>query len=343
MKKILLILALIAATADAQTSMTPCWLSGSATTCIKPVNVASGGTGLASGTSGGVLAYTASGTLASSGALTSNAVVIGGGAGVVPTVVTNNSTGTNEFLTQSSSGTPAWAALVAGDLPVATSGANGAMSTTTQTMAGAKTWNDNQVFKTGSGATQMGSYTSSGWVIGTVSNTSDETDVYGGDTSSDPGLKVIDTASASTTGVVAFKVQLVNEVTGNIFAAWATNSNGIIGSVSSSGTTAVLYNTTSDARLKTGVTDVTGAIDKMRSVRPVDFTWKADGRQDQGFLAQELQQVYPYAVSGDPDSDVTRAPMAIDYGRITPLLAAAIKDLIKENDALKARLDAADL
>lgn len=79
--------------------------------------VAQGGTNLASGTSGGVLAYTASGTLASSGALTANAVVIGGGAGVVPSVVTNNSTGTNEFLTQSSSGAPAWAALLAADIP----------------------------------------------------------------------------------------------------------------------------------------------------------------------------------------------------------------------------------
>lgn len=46
--------------------------------------VANGGTGLTSGTSGGVLAYTASGTLASSGALTASQLVIGGGAGVVP-------------------------------------------------------------------------------------------------------------------------------------------------------------------------------------------------------------------------------------------------------------------
>ena len=47
--------------------------------------VANGGTGLTAGTSGGVLAYTASGTLASSGALTQYGVVLGGGAGAVPT------------------------------------------------------------------------------------------------------------------------------------------------------------------------------------------------------------------------------------------------------------------
>lgn len=52
--------------------------------------VANGGTGITSGTSGGVLAYTASGTLASSGALTANLPVIGGGAGAAPTVGTRS-------------------------------------------------------------------------------------------------------------------------------------------------------------------------------------------------------------------------------------------------------------
>ena len=50
--------------------------------------VASGGTGLTAGTSGGVLAYTASGTLASSGALTASALVLGGGAGAAPATTT---------------------------------------------------------------------------------------------------------------------------------------------------------------------------------------------------------------------------------------------------------------
>lgn len=58
-------------------------ISGTAT-------VGQGGTGLTSGTSGGIVAFTASGTLASSGALTANAPVIGGGAGVAPTVGTKS-------------------------------------------------------------------------------------------------------------------------------------------------------------------------------------------------------------------------------------------------------------
>ena len=52
------------------------------------VPVSSGGTGLTSGTSGGVLYYSASGTLASSAALAASALVIGGGAGVAPSTTT---------------------------------------------------------------------------------------------------------------------------------------------------------------------------------------------------------------------------------------------------------------
>jgi hypothetical protein len=52
------------------------------------IAVANGGTGLTTGTSGGVLAFTAAGTIASSAALAANALVIGGGAGVAPSTTT---------------------------------------------------------------------------------------------------------------------------------------------------------------------------------------------------------------------------------------------------------------
>ena len=52
------------------------------------VPVANGGTGLTAGTSGGILAYTATGTLASSALLAANALMIGGGAGVAPSTTT---------------------------------------------------------------------------------------------------------------------------------------------------------------------------------------------------------------------------------------------------------------
>jgi len=84
--------------------------------------VASGGTALTAGTSGGVLAYTASGTLASSGALTQYGVVIGGGAGAVPT---STAVGTAaQVLTSNGSG-------VAPTFQTPASGASGANPTAT--------------------------------------------------------------------------------------------------------------------------------------------------------------------------------------------------------------------
>lgn len=50
--------------------------------------VANGGTGLTAGTSGGVLYYSTTGTLASSNALAANNLVIGGGAGTAPSTIT---------------------------------------------------------------------------------------------------------------------------------------------------------------------------------------------------------------------------------------------------------------
>lgn len=89
--------------------------SGNLSSCTSvPVNqatgtlaVANGGTGLTSGTSGGVLYYSATGTLASSGALTANALVIGGGAAAAPST-TSTGTGVLTFL-----GTPSSANLAA--------------------------------------------------------------------------------------------------------------------------------------------------------------------------------------------------------------------------------------
>ena len=66
-------------------------VDGSALTNLSPaslssaVSVAKGGTGLTSGTSGGIPYFNAANTIASSTALTTNGVVLGGGAGAAPT------------------------------------------------------------------------------------------------------------------------------------------------------------------------------------------------------------------------------------------------------------------
>ncbi len=95
--------------------------AGGGTVTYEIVPVAAGGTNLASGTSGGIPGYTAPGTMASSGLLTANALVLGGGAGATPTVLGSLGT-TTTVLHGNAAGAPTFGAVsltvdVSGNLP----------------------------------------------------------------------------------------------------------------------------------------------------------------------------------------------------------------------------------
>lgn len=90
------------------------------------LGVSNGGTNLSAGTSGGILGFTASGTLASSIALTANALVLGGGAGATPTPLGSLGT-TTTVLHGNAGGAPTWGAVdmstdVTGSLTAAAGG-----------------------------------------------------------------------------------------------------------------------------------------------------------------------------------------------------------------------------
>ena len=87
---------------------------------------------------------------------------------------------------------------------------------------------------------------------------------------------------------------------GSAFANFGYNG-AIIGSITQSGTTAVLYNTTSDYRLKDVVGAVSGSGARIDALKPIDYKWKADNSQARGFLAHEFQEVYPNSVTGTKD------------------------------------------
>lgn len=99
---------------------------------LTPVSVANGGTGIASGTSGGIPGYTGTGTIASSVLLTANALVLGGGAGATPTPMASLGT-TTTVLHGNAAGAPTFAAVsltadVSGDLPFANLAQGAALS-----------------------------------------------------------------------------------------------------------------------------------------------------------------------------------------------------------------------
>lgn len=128
--------------------------------------------------------------------------------------------------------------------------------------------------------------------------------------------------------------------TGNSYVQFYWNG-GVIGTITQSGTTAVAYNTSSDYRLKEQVTPMTGALAKNELLNPVTYKWKTDGSDGQGFIAHELQAVFPDAVTGEKDAvDAEGKPVyqGVDTSFLVGHLVACVKELTAELDSVKAEL-----
>ena len=113
-------------------------------------------------------------------------------------------------------------------------------------------------------------------------------------------------------------------------------SNTVVGTITAN-TSGTTYNTTSDIRLKTDINPISDATDKLMNMNPVTHKWKEDPDGDtvHGFIAQEMQNIAPEAVHGEPDGEMM---MGMDYGRITPIIVAALQDAIEEINTLKQRI-----
>ena len=117
-----------------------------------------------------------------------------------------------------------------------------------------------------------------------------------------------------------------------------------IGSISRNGSNdSILFTTSSDYRLKDGIVDKTDGIEKIKLLKPRKFYWKsnADKTLVDGFLAHEVSDVVPEAISGtkdavDENGDII--PQGIDQSNLVPLLTAALKEAITEIESLKARV-----
>ena len=108
-------------------------------------------------------------------------------------------------------------------------------------------------------------------------------------------------------------------------------------------TTATSYVTSSDYRLKESVAPMTGALAKNELLNPVTYKWKADGSDGQGFIAHELQAVFPDAVTGEKDAvDAEGKPVyqGVDTSFLVGHLVACVKELTTELNNVKAELAA---
>jgi hypothetical protein len=91
----------------------------------------------------------------------------------------------------------------------------------------------------------------------------------------------------------------------------------------------------SDARLKTNGRDIEYGLVTVLETQPRHFERVDAEGTHIGFVAQELQEIIPEVVSGDPERQ-----LGVDYGSLVAVAFKAIQELSAKNDALEARIAA---
>jgi hypothetical protein len=172
-------------------------------------------------------------------------------------------------------------------------------------------------------------------------------------TTSNPNVGKIGIAytSSSQTGIVIRP----SADTGTNAIQFLNAAGAQVGYISTTGS-ATSYTTSSDYRLKENWVAVADASTRVNALKPVNFAWKVDGKRVDGFLAHELAEVVPEAVSGEKDAtemvdvydeegNVTgqeERPVyqGIDQSKLVPLLTAALQEALAKIDELTARVSA---
>ena len=110
-----------------------------------------------------------------------------------------------------------------------------------------------------------------------------------------------------------------------------SDSGALIGKITMS-SSATAFVTSSDYRLKENIDYEWNATDRLKLLKPCQFSWKVD--QDEtlvdGFLAHEVEEIVPEAVSGEKDAmteDGEINPQGIDHSKLVPLLVKTIEEL----------------
>ena len=182
-------------------------------------------------------------------------------------------------------------------------------------------------FRTGSTPSEVGRFDASGNLL--VGKTSPNSTVQGVELS--PNGYGIFTSSSN-------HALLLNRAGTDGAIATFRKAGTTVGTISVTGSDTT-YNTTSDIRLKTDINPIADATETLMAMNAVTHKWKADPDADAviGFIAQEMAEIVPEAVSkGEGEDDM----WSMDYGRITPVLVAALQDAHKKIEDLESRLAA---
>ena len=86
------------------------------------------------------------------------------------------------------------------------------------------------------------------------------------------------------------------------------------------------FNASSDYRLKENIQTISGDQFTVDELRPVSYTMKSSQKPALGFIAHEVQEHVPSAVTGEKDGEKMQS---VDYNQIIPILVKDIQELKK--------------
>ena len=90
---------------------------------------------------------------------------------------------------------------------------------------------------------------------------------------------------------------------------------------------------TSAQRFKENIKPLDSQLDKINQMNPVSFDWKDDNRPDIGFIAEDIEKVYPELVSYQENQIE-----GIQYTKFTAVLVKALQEQQKQIDELKKEI-----
>ncbi len=92
-------------------------------------------------------------------------------------------------------------------------------------------------------------------------------------------------------------------------------------------------NSNSDIKLKTNIKTITNALEKVLSIRGVEFDRiDLEGKHQIGVIAQEIEEVFPDLVTENAGIK------SVSYGNIAAVLIEAIKDQQEQINSLKEEI-----
>ncbi len=114
------------------------------------------------------------------------------------------------------------------------------------------------------------------------------------------------------------------------FVLDTSNNGNFSGSV-----TANAFYYQSDERLKTNIKTLGDSLSKILQLRGVSFNWKETGKSNIGLIAQEVEKVYPDAVTTNEKTGIK----SVEYANLVAPLIEAVKDQQKQIEALKVEIE----